>query len=198
MKRLEDFIKDNRQQFEDHSPSRQHEDKFLNLLKEQERLRNAERFSNINKWLKIAAAIIILVGFGVGIVAIIDVSPNSEQHTSDKLPVEIIEMEQYYAVQTQEKLNHIETLAGTGPEATKVKTMLLREIESLNKSSKSLKSEYMGGTRDERLVDAIKNNYRILGNLLDKVVDQLDKPSDDSSEKINQHLKSQRYETTLS
>lgn len=198
MKKLEDFINENRAQFESHSPGRNHEEKFMNLLNDQERIHSAERYAGISKWLKVAAAILVLAGFGFGILAIVDNPSVKAKQASGKLPDEIVEMEQYFAVQTREKLGHIENLAGSGPEAAKVKTMLLKEIETLNASSETLKSEYIEGNRDERLVDAIKNNYRILGSLLDKVLDQLDKPSGESSETMNTNSNSNRYETIIS
>ncbi|MFH1118877.1 MAG: hypothetical protein V1775_03585 [Bacteroidota bacterium] len=198
MKRLEDFINENRPQFETHAPGRNHEEKFLKLLDDQERLRSAERYAGISKWLKIAAAVLVLAGFSFGILAILDNPAVHTKQTGNKLPSEIVEMEHYFAVQTREKLDHIETLAGSAPEAAKVKTMLMKEIETLNESSETLKSEYIEGNRDERLVDAIKNNYRILGSLLDKVLDQLDKPTGESSETMNPNSNSNRYETIIS
>ncbi|NTW25836.1 MAG: hypothetical protein HGA37_14160 [Lentimicrobium sp.] len=125
--------------------------------------------------------------------AILNNPATRELKAESTLPAEILEIEQYYKVQTQEKLNRIETLSGSGPEATKVKVMLTQEIESLNASSASLKSEYLKGTRDERLIDAIKNNYRVLSGLLDKVVDELAKPADNSSEQNNENLNTQKY-----
>lgn len=198
MKKLEDYINENRPLFDDEQPGKQHEGKFINLLNEQQQAKSAERFAITSHWLKLAAAIIIIAGFGFGILAILNNPAPQPQNTENALPAEITEMEQYYAMQTQEKLNRIEKLAGSEAEGSQVKTMLLQEIDNLNASSEALKSEYLEGKRDERLVDAIKNNYRVLSNLLDKVVDQLAKPSKESSEKINQNLKSQKYENIIS
>lgn len=198
MKKLEEFINENRSQFEASAPGRNHEEKFSKLLDDQVRIRTAERYAGISKWLKAAAAILVLAGFGAGIMAILENPSDSRKHASANLPSEIVEMEQYFAVQTREKLNHIESLAGTGPESERVKTMLLKEIESLNQSSENLKSEYLEGNRDERLVDAIKNNYRILGSLLDKVLNQLNKPSGESTESMNLNSNKHPYETIIS
>jgi len=198
MKKLEEYINENRAQFETDSPGRNHEEKFLKLLQDQDRIGNANRFSRNNRLLQIAATIIILAGFGFGIMAILNNPATPELKAESTLPAEILEIEQYYQVQTQEKLDRIETLTGSGPEATRVKVMLTREIESLNASSASLKSEYLKGTRDERLIDAIKNNYKVLSGLLDKVVDELARPADHSSETINQKLNTQKYGSTIS
>lgn len=198
MKRLEDYINENRTQFETNTPTKDHEDRFLKLLQDQDRIRSADRFARYNRLFQVAAVIIILAGFGAGIMAILNNPTVSELKAERKLPAEIREIEQYYNAQTQAKLDRIETLSGSGPEATKVKVMLTREIESLNASSASLKSEYLKGTQDERLIDAIKNNYRVLSGLLDKVVDELARPADNSSEKINQKLNTPKYESTIS
>lgn len=193
MKKLEDYINENRTQFETDSPGKNHEEKFLKLLQDQDRIRNANRFSRNNRLLQIAAAVIIVAGFGAGILAILNNPASQELKAETSLPAEILEIEQYYNIQTREKLNRIETLSGSGPEATEVKVMLTREIESLNASSASLKSEYLSGTRDERLIDAIKNNYRVLSGLLDKVVDELAKPAENSSEQIIKNFNTQKY-----
>lgn len=198
MKRLEDYINENRTHFETNTPGKNHEERFLKLLQDQGRIRGADRFARYNRLFQVAAIIIILAGFGAGILAILNNPTAHELKAEHKLPADILEIEQYYNAQTQAKLDQIETLSGSGPEATKVKVMLTREIESLNASSASLKSEYLQGTQDERLIDAIKNNYRVLSGLLDKVVDELARPADHSSEKINQKLNTQKYGSTIS
>lgn len=198
MKRLEDYINENRTDFEIDTPGKDHEDRFLKLLQNQGRIRSANGFARYNRLFQIAAVIIILAGFGAGIMAILNNPATRELKAESKLPADILEIEQYYNTQVKEKLDRIETLSGSGPEATRVKVMLTREIESLNASSASLKSEYLKGTQDERLIDAIKNNYRVLSGLIDKVVDELARPADNSSEKINQELNTQKYESTIS
>jgi len=185
MKRLEDFIAANRNEFEDGKPGMHHEEKFLQMLNEQSRQKTSGQFSRINTWLKAAAAVLILAGFGFAILTLVRNPNNNVQQTEVQLPEEITEMDQYYTTLTKEKLSQVESLAGQGPEAEKVKTMLKSEIEHLNKTSDELKSEYLKGTRDERLVNAIRNNYRILSGLLDKVVEQLSQPVSDSSEPVN-------------
>jgi hypothetical protein len=198
MKKLDDFINENRPLFDDEQPGKQHEAKFINLLNDQQQIKNAERFAITSRWLKLAAAIIIIAGFGFGILAILYNPTPQPKNAENALPAEITEMEQYYAMQTQEKLNRIEKLAGSEAEGTQVKNMLLQEIDNLNASSEALKSEYLEGKRDKRLVDAIKNNYRVLSNLLDKVADQLAEPTKESSQRINRNLKSQKYESIIS
>ena len=198
MKRLEDFIEENREQFEDGHPGRNHEEKFMQLLNEQSGLKTANQFARINAWLKVAAAILIVAGFALGILSVVRNSGGHLQQADTQLPIEIVEMEQYYTSLTREKLTRIETLAGSGPEADKVKSMLNAEIANLNQTSASLKSEYLKGNQDARLVDAIKNNYRIISGLLDKVVEQLSGKEDTSSESVNQHLYTHPYENIIS
>lgn len=198
MKKLEDFINENRQQFDAHAPGSNHEEKFARLLDDRERQQKAENFARISRWVKIAAGVLILAGFGIGIMTVLDNHQGRQQQANGNLPAEVEQMEQYFAVQTREKMNQIETLAGSGPEAEKVKAMLKQEIELLTVSSENLKSEYKEGNRDDRLVDAIKNNYRILGNLLDKVLGQLEKPASESTESLNIKFNTQPYETAIS
>ena len=89
-------------------------------------------------------------------------------------------MEQYYNTMALEKIERIETLAGTGPEGEMVKKQLTAEIQNLTGMSEELKKEYIRGNGDERLIDAIRNNYRILSGLLDKVTNQLANPGQES------------------
>lgn len=188
MNRLEGFIEENRDQFEDGYPGKNHEERFMRLLNEQSALKTVNQYARINAWLKVAAAIIIVAGFAFAILILVRNSGTPVQQSATQLPREIIEMDQYYTSLNEKKMDQIETLTGSGPEAKKVKTLLAAEIDNLNHSSAMLKSEYLNGTRDERLVNAIRNNYRILSSLLDKVVDQLSRPTDESSEKINRKL----------
>lgn len=196
MEKLREFINDNKAQFDVSMPGKMHEQKFINLLNDQQRTVQANRFSTINNWLKVADIAIALVGLGVGIIAIIGRPVDAPLNAESKLPPELIEMEQYYTTLTSKKIDHIETLAGSGPEATKVKALLSEEIKNLNESSDALKNEYIKGTHDERVVDAIKNNYRILSGLLDKVVEQLSKPAPESSE-INREINSNYHRNEI-
>lgn len=198
MKKLEEYINNNRDHFDDSQPGRQHEDKFIRMLNEQDTISRGNRFSTINNWLKVAAIVIALVGLGAGILAIIERPMNMPQNAANQLPAELIEMEQYYTALTEEKIDRIETLAGSGPEATQVKASISEEIKHLNESSKTLKNEYINGNQDERLVDAIRNNYRILSGLLDMVVEQLSEPVNETS-RINEHsnFKKQQNESTF-
>jgi hypothetical protein len=198
MKKLEKYINEHRDQFDDSLPGRQHEEKFIGLLNDQQSIGKGNRFSTINNWLKIAAVAIALLGLSAGIVAILGHPVSLQQSSDNVLPPDLIEMEQYYATQTREKVDRIETLAGSGPEAMQVKASLNEEINSLNESSNTLKNEYINGNRDERLIDAIRNNYRILSGLLDKVVEQLSKPANESSvNKGNENFKIQKNGNTF-
>lgn len=189
MRRLEEFIAGNRQEFEDHHPSNDHEDKFRMLLNDRERMRKAEQFERNNRLLKIAAALLILLGFGFGILAVLNNPADKGKDIQSGLPPELTEMEQYYTGLTKNKLERINALTKSNPDASEVRSMLLQNISRINQSSEQLKSEYIGGNHDERLVDAIKNNYRIMSDLLDKVVGQLVQPSGKSSKEPIQQLK---------
>jgi len=197
MKKLEDYINENKAQFDDSMPGKLHEEKFIQLLNDQKSVVQANRFSMINNWLKIAAIAIALVGLGIGIIAIVGRPVSLPQNAESNLPPDLIEMEQYYTTLNQKKIDNIVTLVGSGPGATEVKASLNQEITNLSESSEALKTEYLKGSRDERLIDAIKNNYRILSGLLDKVVEQLSKPEPESSEVNTQiNVNTQRHETT--
>jgi hypothetical protein len=180
MKKLEDFIDQNRQRFDEALPGRFHEENFIALLEQQKVSKQAERFSKINLWLKSAAALLVLMGFGAAIYSVTGNRTGVEQNTEARLPEDVIRMEQYYNTMALEKIERIETLAGTGPEGEMVKKQLTAEIQNLTGMSEELKKEYIRGNGDERLIDAIRNNYRILSGLLDKVTNQLANPGQES------------------
>ncbi|NTW26116.1 MAG: hypothetical protein HGA37_15565, partial [Lentimicrobium sp.] len=96
MKKLEEYINENRAQFETDTPGRNHEEKFLKLLQDQDRIANANRFSRNNRLFQIAATIIILAGFGFGIMAILNNPATRELKAESTLPAEILEIEHYY------------------------------------------------------------------------------------------------------
>lgn len=191
MKKLEDFIEQNRQHFEGAMPGRFHEENFIALLEQQKVSKQAERFSRINTWLKSAAALLVLIGFGAAIFAVTGNGKENRQTSEISLPDDVIRMEEYYNNMALEKIERIETLAGSGPEGELVKKQLTAEIENLTGLSEELKKEYIRGNGDERLIDAIRNNYRILSGLLDKVTDQLSNPGQESGNLIPDKLKNQ-------
>lgn len=191
MKKLEDFIEQNRQHFEGAMPGRFHEENFIALLEQHKVSKQAERFSRINTWLKSAAALLVLIGFGAAIFAVTGNGKENRQTSEISLPDDVIRMEEYYNNMALEKIERIETLAGSGPEGELVKKQLTAEIENLTGLSEELKKEYIRGNGDVRLIDAIRNNYRILSGLLDKVTDQLANPGQESGNLKHDKLKNQ-------
>jgi hypothetical protein len=187
MLKFEGKIKDNREQFDVHEPSPDHFERFSKKLA---RFNTPKRSSwNSPHVLRIAAvlAIFVVVSFLVSIFYIKN-SSSVLAENSGSLPKELQEVETYYTKMNNEKMNQIEQLAGSGEEAAKVKEMALNGVKEINASTNELQKEYTKGAKNERVLDAIVNNYRIMNNLLDHIINELNQTN---TEHTNQNQKNE-------
>lgn len=171
MKNIEDKIRDNRNQFDDAEPAAGHFARFSQKL---------EQFESINKrpvvlrpafiW-RAAAALLIL--FTVAILyKKIDEFTLIKTTQNQDIPTELLEATNYYAGLNQQKITEIEKIASENPEKAEIATIALQEAQALDQNSKELKEKYIS-TKDERVIDAIITNYRVLGDLLDHIINRV-------------------------
>jgi len=195
MKTIQDFIRNHRQGFDEGEPRSGHEERFLAKLKLEDQVKRSAQYTTIGKWFKIAASVLIIASFGAAVYTIM-LKPDQAVLAGKKAtPEEIREIEYYYSNVSEEKLKTISEKTGSGPEAEQVRAMISEQVRELNKSTEELKTEYIEGKRDERVLNAIRNNYRVLNGLLDHVINQIDQPRQKIEESSQNNLNIRHYET---
>ena len=195
MKTIQDFIRNHRQDFDEGEPRSGHEERFLAKLKLEDQVKRSAQYTTIGKWFKIAASVLIIASFGAAIYTIMLRPDQAVLAGKNTTPDEIREIEYYYTSVSDQKLRTIKEMAGSGPEAEKVKAMISEQVRELKVSTEALKTEYIEGKKDERVLNAIRNNYRVLNGLLDHVINQIDQPRHKIEESSKNNLNIGYHET---
>ena len=172
---LEDKISRNKEMFDHAEPSDDHFEKFDRKLSE---------FNKPQKWkfnrglfLKIAASILILIAISITLNYVGKNNGNNLfiNNSVAEVPEELQEIQLYYTNLTDDKLQQIDQLAGSSDEGEKIKRMIRGEVEEIKLNTNELENEYVSGANDGRTMSAIVNNYRIITNLLDHIINDLNK-----------------------
>lgn len=187
MSKIEEIIKNNLESFNNAEPADEH---FENFSKKLSRFNKPKKqFFNRSMILKVAATILILIS--ISIVASY-LSINKEglllgSQSNAALPEELQEVELYYASLTDEKIKEIESLAASPNQAKELKSMALKEVEEIESTNQELQEEYVNRGKNEKLLNAIANNYRIISKLLDHIIDDLNKQNNQESMNLNEN-----------
>jgi hypothetical protein len=171
MKIIEDNIRKNRDLFDDAEPKAGHFERFSEKLDAAGLKKETPvilRFSFI--W-RAAAAVLILITVSILYNKIDNLSLIKTSH-SNELPTELIEAGNYYANLNREKIDKISEITSNNPDGKEVVSIALQEAESLDQNSKELKDKYLE-TKDDRVIDAIITNYRVLSDLLDHIIERV-------------------------
>jgi hypothetical protein len=171
MKKLEEYIRKNRQQFDDAEPRSGHIDRFAARLKDFEAENEKPVLLRFSVLWRAAAAILLLITVSL-LYNRIDTPGIIKSGHSQDLPAEIIEATHYYASLNHEKINTIGELAANKPESGEIVSLAKQEAETIESNSDELKKKY-SETRDDRIIDAIIANYRVLSELLDHMIHRL-------------------------
>jgi len=130
------------------------------------------KYIELYKVYRIAA--IVVVAIGVGFFLLFNtVNERSDLHASDhnsesdkKLyPIELIEIENFYASEIDEKLKKVQTLTDDD--------LALEEIQLLKDEFDLLKLEMGDQINDEKVIEAMIQNYRLRLELLQEILQDL-------------------------
>lgn len=168
---IEDIFRKNRDQFDIDEPSAGHFERFGRKLDRREKKRGKEEILPFSFFWKVAAAVLILVGVSV-VYKQIDNLSLIRTSKSQELPAELLEATRYYAQLNDQKINTIAELSTQTPENEEIIAMAKQEVEVFEKNSQELTDKYIE-TKDDRVIDAIIINYRVLGELLDHIIQQV-------------------------
>lgn len=175
MKRLEEIIKNNKDAFSDGEPPEGHFDRFSKKL-EAEHHRNEKWFERYAISLRIAAALILFVGLYSliytekipGIKSLF-----TSRLASAELPVEFLEVMQYYNILSDKKVEQIDGLASSTDEAARIKEKVMNELEALDNAKLELEDEYAQNPNNERILNALMLNQQKRAAILDKIINTL-------------------------
>ncbi len=185
---IEEKIRKNKEIFDSYEPNDGHFDRFQKKLSKLHPQKKTNIFVRTNVLLKVAAVFIILITVTF---IIINYTNDNKQLivTSNQedivLPDELIEVKQYYTSLNKEKIEEIENLDVSDEEAEKLKQMALNEMNELDADNEELEKEYIESNNNDRIFSSIVNNYRLLTNVLDRIIDNINQIQNQKTSKLN-------------
>jgi F0F1-type ATP synthase membrane subunit b/b' len=177
MEKLENTIRNKRREFDCEEPSDGHLERFQ--MKMADFRKPVKSHFSLRPVMKIAAVILVIITLTF-LVNYFNLVPARlfNNVAANEVPAELKEVESYYSVLNEKKLEQIEQLAGSKSEAERIKKQAINEMTELQNTTSELQQQYTKEGKSERVFDAIVNNYRIINNLLDHIIEEL---SDDQS-----------------
>ncbi|MBN1251287.1 MAG: hypothetical protein JXR51_00510 [Bacteroidales bacterium] len=168
MKNLEDFINENREAFDSSNLSENHLEKFEKKL-----FSDVKQKRKINYWYAIAATIILLIGFSIVIEQNISdrAFVNNKNTSLSDISVKYSEVELFYKNDLDQKLNEFDHLnCKIGDEQ---RQMIDIELKQLDIVYHSLQNELKNNKNDQRIIDAMINNYQTKIQFIELVINQI-------------------------
>jgi hypothetical protein len=163
--RLEDFIKDNREAFDQFEPS---EKVWENISKQKGKSR---KISMVSYFLRVAAVVTSAVVFTVLITKTnIFNSEEAKAQPEDPELRELIEAEAFYASQVNEKMNEIRKCYDTFPE---IKEEVETDLTELQEMYDVLKIDLNENISKKAVIEAMIENNRYRLKMVDDVLDQI-------------------------
>ncbi len=172
MDKLENLVRNKRQEFDQAEPPDGHFERFQYKLADASH--RGKRGINLRTILRVAAVILIIVAVSFS-VNYFNLLPDAlvKESTASELPSELKDVEVYYTSLTGEKLQQIEHLSTSKEETERIRKQAMLEVDQLESSTRELQQEYIASGKNERVLDAIVNNYRIISSLLDHIINEL-------------------------
>ena len=167
MDNLEQFIRDNREEFDTKVPSLKIWAELDKQLPQPQQKPQAKRIS-IRRFLSIAAAVTLLIGFGVGIGFSLSPSPEESAVTLSDLSPEYAEVEQYYSTQVNNQLARLASYKATNPD-------LQADLAELDQWMQDLQKELsiVPKSKEEAVVNDIIDLYKTKVAILEKLLDSI-------------------------
>ena len=163
--RLEDFIKENRAEFDQLEPSLK---VWENISKESKKRKTFHLNTII---LRVAAVFVFAIIASVLLVKTDVLSPGmSAENISDPEMRELIEAEAYYAQQVNGKLQEIQKCYYTNPE---LKQEIETDLNELQNMYNILKLDLNENIAQKTVIEAMIENNRIRLKLVDDVLEQI-------------------------
>ena len=162
--RLEDFVKQQREQFDLHEPDPSIWLKInpanAPVVKERKPMR----------WLRVAASIaMIFAGSTAGIYFLTGEKPETKQF-SNELYVQVQETEQYYSQMVSQRYEELKPFLAANPAASE---MLTVDMEELDEVYDELKEDLKDNASNPEVIEAMILNYTFKLEILEDLLNQL-------------------------
>jgi predicted CopG family antitoxin len=162
--RLEDFVKQHREQFDLHEP-----DPSI-WLKINPASAPVTKVRKPMRWLRVAAAIaVIFAGSTAGIYFLTGGGDQSDMY-SNQLYMEMQETEQYYTHMVNQRYDELQPFLAANPAA---KEMLTADMEELDEVYEELKSDLKDNVSNPDVIEAMILNYKVKLEILEDLLNQL-------------------------
>ncbi len=172
--RLEEFVKQHREQFDLHEP-----DPSI-WLKINPDNQTAAKERKHMRWLRIAAAVaMIFAGSTAGIYFLTGGNAEADRYSSE-LYIEVLETEQYYSQIVSDRYNELEPFLASNPMA---KDMLSADMEELDEVYDELKEDLKDNASNPEVIEAMILNYRVKLEILEDLLIQLKEKENQDYEK---------------
>jgi|GEM_PF-1439750 len=171
---LQEFIQQNRESFESSFDTDRGWEKLQakkQAAKRAPQTRPAGRSSNLS-WLRIAAMMTLVAGmtywFAKNDGAVSGPTVNNHYHLSlGDLSPELAEVEQHYASNIAQKMKQVENM--------NVDQEWMNELNLIDQERALLDDEMQNAVNNEKIVKAIIKNYRMKLNLLEEMMEEINK-----------------------
>ena len=172
--RLEEFVRQNREQFDLHEPDPSIWLKInpanSQVVKERRPMR----------WLRVAAAVaMIFAGSTAGIYFLTGGNAETDQY-SNKLYMEIRETEQYYSQMVSQRYDELKPYLASDPAAEE---MLTDDMTELDEVYSELKEDLKDNASTPEVIEAMILNYRVKLEILEDLLNQLKEKENQDYEK---------------
>jgi len=174
MKTLNDFINDNIQEFNNAEPYDGHFNRFVNRLRRQETFRS---ISFRNTIIKIAAIFIsVAIISTVMFTALRSWNQKLEALSMSYLNNELVEAEEYYAVQLDVYYKEIDQMGFPGSYSEKAK--ILKELDEMDIFIREMKNDLKNNPDNELIINAIINYYQLKLEMMEQIIAKINKTND--------------------
>jgi hypothetical protein len=175
MKWINDMIHNHRERFDTEQPDDGHLERFLQKLDASHGLRANKtkpvlRYSSMQGWYASAAAVVVVLCMSA--ITFIQFSVKPELELADNNTLHINQLEQYYSSLAEEKIVSIDALAIENKISQSAADDAKGRIQVLLDLSRSLAKEYLRLNHDERVLNAIVQQYMMISSVFELVRSQ--------------------------
>ena len=176
--RLEDFVKQHREQFDLHEP----DPSVWLKINPANKVVTKER--RPMRWLRIAAAVaMIFAGSAAGIYFLTGERPGQDRYSND-LYQEIQETEQYYSQMVSDRYEELQPFLVSDPAAEEI---LNSDMEELDEVYRELKEDLKDNASNPEVIEAMILNYRVKLEILEDLLNQLKEKENQDDETVESY-----------
>lgn len=190
MDKLEKYINDNLDLFNDQEPNEGHFDRFAEKLAQKKILSQEEtkktKVINMRSFyngLKAASVIILLALSSLWIKD--NVFKQKEVLLLGSVSPEYKEVEYYYVNQINNKFASLKECDNINSE--KQKNELVKELKEMDEVHKQLAKELKANPNDERVINAMINHYKLKLEVMNRIINQLELLNSNNTSKNKNH-----------